>query len=326
MRSAHPGAAYRNSRVTLERRSAAAGLADRRQVPSIPTPSIWSGTISFGLIVIPVKLYTAVRHKGVSFNQLDDRNMGRIRYQKVSEQTGDEVADKIVKGYEITSGRYVIFDPDDLNRLSRRTPGRSSSKSSSTSTKSTPSTSRSPTRRAAPQPEALRAARSGARVVRQVAIARFVIRGRQYTAAIRADNAASYVHPRLHRRDRPRRQGRRAQRPRRRRRRRPRGEDGPDARRVPHRQLRPRQVPRRLPGPSPRPHQPQGRRRRVRTPRRHRRAPQDRRHDGRPRSQRRSRQAARKRHPTARPAPVAGAAKKTATRPKAAKPRAKKTA
>jgi DNA end-binding protein Ku len=47
--------------------------------------SIWSGTISFGLISIPVKLFTAVRHKAVSFNQLDDRNMGRIRYQKVSE-------------------------------------------------------------------------------------------------------------------------------------------------------------------------------------------------------------------------------------------------
>jgi non-homologous end joining protein Ku len=45
--------------------------------------SIWSGTISFGLISIPIKLFTAVRHKGVSFNQLDDRNMSRIGYQKV---------------------------------------------------------------------------------------------------------------------------------------------------------------------------------------------------------------------------------------------------
>ena len=45
--------------------------------------SIWSGTISFGLIAIPVKLYTAVRDKAVSFNQLDDRNMNRIRYLRV---------------------------------------------------------------------------------------------------------------------------------------------------------------------------------------------------------------------------------------------------
>ena len=67
------------------------------------------------MIAIPVKLFTAVRHKGVSFNQLDDRNMGRIRYQKVSEQTGEEVpSDQIVKGYEISKGRYVMVDPDEL--------------------------------------------------------------------------------------------------------------------------------------------------------------------------------------------------------------------
>ena len=77
--------------------------------------SIWSGTISFGLISIPVKLFTAVRHKGVSFNQLDDRNMGRIRYQKVSEADGEVVpAEFIVKGVEISRGRYVIVDPDEL--------------------------------------------------------------------------------------------------------------------------------------------------------------------------------------------------------------------
>ena len=53
--------------------------------------SIWSGTISFGLIAIPVKLFTTVRSKDLSFNQLDDRTMSRIRYQKVSEETGEEV-------------------------------------------------------------------------------------------------------------------------------------------------------------------------------------------------------------------------------------------
>jgi DNA end-binding protein Ku len=67
------------------------------------------------MISIPIKLFTAVRHKGVSFNQLDDRNMGRIRYQKVSEQTGEEVpSDQIIKGVEISKGGYVIVDPDEL--------------------------------------------------------------------------------------------------------------------------------------------------------------------------------------------------------------------
>jgi DNA end-binding protein Ku len=80
----------------------------------MPRP-VWSGTVSFGLVAIPVKLYHAVSKKGVSFNQLDDRTMSRIRLKKVSADTGDEVPDEhIVKGYEITKGRYVVVDPDEL--------------------------------------------------------------------------------------------------------------------------------------------------------------------------------------------------------------------
>jgi DNA end-binding protein Ku len=76
---------------------------------------VWSGTISFGLIAIPVKLFHAVRRKSVSFNQLDERNLARIRYRKVNADTGEEVSDDhIVKGYEISKGRYVIIDPDEL--------------------------------------------------------------------------------------------------------------------------------------------------------------------------------------------------------------------
>jgi len=76
---------------------------------------VWSGTISFGLVAIPVKLYNAVRRQSVSFNQLDERNMARIRYRKVNDETGDEVGDDhIVKGYEISKGRYVIVNPDEL--------------------------------------------------------------------------------------------------------------------------------------------------------------------------------------------------------------------
>ena len=76
---------------------------------------VWSGTISFGLVAIPVKLFNAVRRQSVSFNQLDERNMARIRYRKVNAESGEEVGDDhIVKGYEISKGRYVIVDPDDL--------------------------------------------------------------------------------------------------------------------------------------------------------------------------------------------------------------------
>jgi DNA end-binding protein Ku len=76
---------------------------------------VWSGTISFGLIAIPIKLFHAVRHKSVSFNQLDERTMSRIRYRKVSDETGEEVPDEhIVKGYEVSKGRYILVDPDEL--------------------------------------------------------------------------------------------------------------------------------------------------------------------------------------------------------------------
>ncbi|MFT3855839.1 MAG: Ku protein [Ilumatobacteraceae bacterium] len=80
----------------------------------MPRP-VWSGTISFGLVAIPIKLFHAVSKKSVSFNQLDDRTMSRIRMKKVSAETGEDVPDEhIVKGYEVTKGRYVQVDPDEL--------------------------------------------------------------------------------------------------------------------------------------------------------------------------------------------------------------------
>jgi len=80
----------------------------------MPRP-VWSGTISFGLVAIPVKLFNATSKKSVSFNQLDERTMSRIRYRKVSDDSGDEVPDEhIIKGFEVSKGRYVVVDPDEL--------------------------------------------------------------------------------------------------------------------------------------------------------------------------------------------------------------------
>jgi DNA end-binding protein Ku len=77
---------------------------------------VWSGTISFGLVAIPIRLYHGVSKKSVSFNQLDDRTMSRIRLKKVSADTGEDVPDEnIIKGYEIAKGRYVVVDPDELD-------------------------------------------------------------------------------------------------------------------------------------------------------------------------------------------------------------------
>ena len=84
--------------------------------------SIWSGAISFGLVNVPVKAYTAVRDHSVHFNQLEKGTGSRIRYKKVSDKTGKEVeADDIESGYEISSGQYVVFDPEELDRLRPKT-------------------------------------------------------------------------------------------------------------------------------------------------------------------------------------------------------------
>ena len=80
--------------------------------------SIWTGAISFGLVQVPVKLVGATKSKDVSFNQLEEGTGARIRYRKVSDKTGDEVtADKIVRGFEVSKGRYVIIEPGEIETL-----------------------------------------------------------------------------------------------------------------------------------------------------------------------------------------------------------------
>jgi DNA end-binding protein Ku len=80
--------------------------------------SIWRGAISFGLVNVPVKAYTAVRDHDVHFHQLDKRSGSRIRYEKVAEKSGKEVeSDDIEMGFEIRKGRYVTFDKKELEEL-----------------------------------------------------------------------------------------------------------------------------------------------------------------------------------------------------------------
>ena len=80
--------------------------------------AIWSGSISFGLVNIPIKLYNAVSKKSVSFNQIDARSGSRVRMKRVSAATGEEVQqDDILKGYEISPDRYVTLEPQELEAL-----------------------------------------------------------------------------------------------------------------------------------------------------------------------------------------------------------------
>ena len=80
--------------------------------------AIWSGSISFGLVNVPVKLYTAISPKDVRFNQLEEGTGARIRQKRVSAETGEEVPyERIVKGYEISPDRYVVITPEELEAL-----------------------------------------------------------------------------------------------------------------------------------------------------------------------------------------------------------------
>jgi DNA end-binding protein Ku len=80
--------------------------------------SIWRGAISFGLVNVPVKLYSAVSKKTVRFNQLHDEDGQRIQMKRVCSADGEEVPyEHIVKGYEISPDRYVVISPEELDAL-----------------------------------------------------------------------------------------------------------------------------------------------------------------------------------------------------------------
>jgi DNA end-binding protein Ku len=80
--------------------------------------AIWTGAISFGLVNVPVKLYSATSPKTVRFHQLSSKTGARIRQKRVDPTTGDEVAfEDIVKGYELSPDRYVLIEPEELEAL-----------------------------------------------------------------------------------------------------------------------------------------------------------------------------------------------------------------
>ena len=79
---------------------------------------MWSGAISFGLVNVPVKLFSAVSRKTVRFHQLNGETGNRIQQKRVDPVTGDEVEyDDIIKGYELTRDRYVVLTPEEFDAL-----------------------------------------------------------------------------------------------------------------------------------------------------------------------------------------------------------------
>jgi DNA end-binding protein Ku len=79
---------------------------------------MWTGAISFGMVTVPVKLYSALDRKNVRFHQLSAKTGNRIQQKRVDPQTSEEVPfDDIVKGYEIAKDRYVVIEPGELEAL-----------------------------------------------------------------------------------------------------------------------------------------------------------------------------------------------------------------
>src|SRR3954471_5283996 len=89
----------------------------RGREPMAPRP-IWSGTISFGLVSIPVRMLTATSSRELRFHFVDRHDLEPIGYDKVRKDTGEHVdPDDVVRAFELEKGRFVPIDPEDLDRL-----------------------------------------------------------------------------------------------------------------------------------------------------------------------------------------------------------------
>src|SRR5205809_7199095 len=80
--------------------------------------AIWKGSISFGLVNIPIALYPATMKEDLKFRLLRKSDLSPVNYKRVAEKDGKEVPwDQIVKGYEYEKGRYVVVKEDDFERV-----------------------------------------------------------------------------------------------------------------------------------------------------------------------------------------------------------------
>ena len=155
--------------------------------------SMWSGAISFGLVNVPIKLYSAVSRKTVRFHQLSADDGARIQQKRVSSVSGDEVPyERIVKGYELSPDRYVTITQEELDSLDPKSSRMIEIQDFVDLADIDPvyydhSYYLAPATGASKPYELLREAMTESG---KVAIATFVMRGKEYLAAIRASGPA----------------------------------------------------------------------------------------------------------------------------------------
>ncbi len=157
--------------------------------------AIWTGYISFGLVSVPVGLYSATQEHELDFHQFQRGTSDRIRYKRVNERTGREVDfEKIVKGHEVGDGEYVMVEPDELDDIA---PGRSRSLEITTfvDLADVDPIHFQKSYYLAPSDEENTSSyallREALDTTNRAGIARFVMRGKEYLAAIRADTRGS---------------------------------------------------------------------------------------------------------------------------------------
>jgi DNA end-binding protein Ku len=160
--------------------------------------AIWTGSITFGLVSIPVGLFTATDDHTVHFHQFQRDTSDRIRNQRVNERTGEEVEyDDIVKGAEVGDGEYVVVEPEELEQIA---PGRSRTLDITDFVDLADIDPvyfqrtywLAPTGDEYRKPYAL--LREAMTKGDKAAIGTFVMRGKEYLAAVRADGAVLALH------------------------------------------------------------------------------------------------------------------------------------
>ncbi|MBN8611955.1 MAG: Ku protein [Deltaproteobacteria bacterium] len=109
-KSTKPATAAKPARA---RAHAAKDTSDDAEKPS--RRALWSGTLGFGLLQIPVSVHPLERSKEISFHQLDGRDLSPVGYKRYNKTTGDDVPyEEIVRGYEVSKGQYVVVSDDEL--------------------------------------------------------------------------------------------------------------------------------------------------------------------------------------------------------------------
>jgi DNA end-binding protein Ku len=150
---------------------------------------IWSGSLAFGLVNVPARLYSATEDRTIHFNQFQEGTSDRIRYKRVNERTGEEVSlADIVRGHEVSKGDYVLISDEELEAVE---PGRSRTIEISdfVDLDEIDPIYFQKTYYLAPQGEGAERAygllRQAMETTGKVGIATFVMRGKQYLVAVR---------------------------------------------------------------------------------------------------------------------------------------------